>query len=290
MPKPHKPNTDYPDGDGNPDCPHCSGRGAVPIPDDQRDPLDIGEILHTCVCVHERDLLDNIERGWKGLSIAPPIKTKNPLVVVSLKNAWVTAEMNVFKMYLKDLGMRKTSRWFFNVITDIQLMDAWLSNKVQVKDPEVSVYRNRNRVEHFDVLADLVQPPDLLIIRVGVKVTRNVATPEALLESIQARDHLNKPTWIVDNPVIPFNDSHIAYDERVGAYLSPWDRVQIGKKRTAVPVQGGGVQRMSLADFQEADEPAGAVETTSLLTLEDADREPKKGAFKKPWRGKGGKK
>ena len=67
--------TEYPGGDGRLECPHCRGRGVVPLPKELRPKFAIGEITQVCTCVLARDIRMNLERGSRGLTKAEPIKS-----------------------------------------------------------------------------------------------------------------------------------------------------------------------------------------------------------------------
>ena len=69
---------DMPQGDGNPECPYCKGRGVVPVPPELRPRFSIGDILTPCFCVKERDIRMNIKRAWPVLEHVKPVK-KTPL-------------------------------------------------------------------------------------------------------------------------------------------------------------------------------------------------------------------
>lgn len=223
--------TDYPQGDGRPDCPKCKGRGAI----DTVNRFGIDAAI-TCDCTHERDLRDNMERAWKGLSqVAPP--KKSPLIGLEGGNLWITASKVALQGHLHALAQTKGRLWFFKVITDVDLLDSWLPKKHDILDPDVALARHVP-TDRYTVLTDLTEPPDLLIIRLGVKAARNVAAPEVLLEALLHRDQHGKPTWIVDSDSSPFMAGHISYDERVAEHIEGW-------KRVTLEVGGGTVRRTS---------------------------------------------
>ena len=52
---------EFPQGDGQPDCPICHGRGVIPVPKEQLPPVVLGEFTTPCTCTLVRDVLANIE-------------------------------------------------------------------------------------------------------------------------------------------------------------------------------------------------------------------------------------
>jgi len=229
-PDPSRANTDYPQGDGDPNCPECWGRGVVSVSPEEAGIQTFGEITTFCKCVWKTEMDRNLERGWVGLSKAKRIK-KSPLKGQEGKNLWVTATAERFRAHLRHIALRQGFNWMFRVVTDLDMMDAWLSKNVdKVIDTDIAMKRKRRHGKDLDVyisLTELIEPPKLLILRLGVKVTRNVAAPEAFLESLQHRDHLGKATWVLDQPICRLGPGHLDYDDRVGEYLEDWVRVDL---------------------------------------------------------------
>ena len=221
---------DYPQGDGLPDCPLCFGRGVVELPLDEWHPLAVGPQTRICRCVYVRDVLANMERGWKGLARSKP--TPSPLKGKEQENLWVTATDKTLRRHLRYVVARMEPRWYFAVVSDADLMDSWLHNvpTEDLLDADVGRSRGGPRpTDKYTALVDLVEPPDLLILRVGVKAARNKAMPEVLLEVLQHRGYQSKPTWLVDFPNCRLVSGHIAWDQRVGELLSDWDRVELSE-------------------------------------------------------------
>lgn len=290
---------DYPQGDGKPDCVHCRGRGVVSVPKDERPPFSIGELTRPCVCVLARDVLANLERAWKGLSKAAPI-LKSPLRGHETENLWITAGGKDLKEHLRHVAARQGPRWHLLVVSDADLMNSWLSKDIpdsDIFDADVEAMRRRSRPPsaEFSALVDLIDPPALLVIRLGVKAARNKAMCEVFQEALLHREHVGKPTWIVDQPFLRLAEGHIDYSLNVASVIEDWNRVVLSEQMEILPV-GGGVQRFSMGS-----EPRGTVvpppprvpvpsqgTTTNLLDYDDLNR-PEKPKFKrKPLRKKKG--
>lgn len=245
----------YNDGDGKDDCPYCRGRGVVPVPPDKLPPYAIGEVTSPCKCVLLRDLIHNLERGWRGLSRANTIK-KSPLVGKENVNLWVTGSTHNFKSHLKRVASRMGHRWDFVVVSDADLMDAWLSRDINVLDADVDQMRKAKVSGKFMALSDIAVPPKLLIIRLGVKAARNVAMPEVFLEALQLREQVSKPTWITDQPTAPLEEGHRSYSGQVEDYLEDWSHIHLKQskaKNEKVTNQSTGIQVMTLSDDEDID-------------------------------------
>jgi hypothetical protein len=122
--------------------------------------------------------------------------------------------------------------WYFRVLSDADLMSAWLSRDIpddEIYDTDVAESRQGGRTSKYNSLEDIIDPPKLLIVRLGVKSARNSAMPEVLLETLMHRQHVDKPLWIVDMPGYLLKSGHIAWDMDVEASMLGWPRVVLSK-------------------------------------------------------------
>lgn len=201
-------------GNGLENCKRCLGRGAVDI-----DPGP-GGVPYTrrCECVLYQDILRNLDKGWRGLSKAPKIE-KSVLLPHTQKDLRVICPEIAFKANLRHVGLRQGPDWDFRVVTDAQLMTAWLATAAlmgkNLIDPEIAATTSLEAL----TLVDLIDPPKHLVIRLGVKTARNVAMPEVLLEALQHRHHVGKSTWVVEHPNQPLQAGHLCWSDDVMAFL-----------------------------------------------------------------------
>lgn len=228
-------------GDGNPSCPSCLGRGVVPV-DPALVPAWVIMPVQPCVCVKERDVNYRLDRGWPGLGSQLP--TFSPLRGRAKESLWITATLPVLKAHCADAMREQVVK--FRLATDNDLVTTWLTNVEEVYDGDTAMARMTDSGNTYSRLVDLIGPPDLLILRVGIKAARNSAAPEVLLETLQHREAQEKPTWLVDLPSYPLQPGHISFDARVHDYLEDWPRIDLGSQQpSAIPV-GKGIQEMSL--------------------------------------------
>lgn len=204
-------------------CPECGGRGVLPV--ERPETPTSHKWIHPpayrrCRCLLRRDIVANVERGMRGLMKAPPVKT-SPLIKHFEHDLWITANKAWFMAHMRHVGIRQPPTWFFKVVTDADLMTAWLASVAlkgqAILDPDAA----KVSLTHL-TLVDLVQPPQLLIIRLGVKQARNVASPEVLLEAIREREHLLQPTWVWDTEEERLAEGHVCYSPYVVEALSTW--------------------------------------------------------------------
>ena len=164
-----------------------------------------------------------------GLSTVEAIPS-SPLMGCEDKNLWVTAGGD-FLPHLRHLAVRKPVTWNFRVVSDAELVTAWLSS-VALKGKDILDADAYMVSTKFLTIPDLVVPPDLLVIRMGVKVARNSASSEVLAEALSTRLHEMKPTWVWDEPDRPLNTGHLFWSEAVGRLLRSWDRMGVAQGST----------------------------------------------------------
>ena len=265
---------DYPQGDGRPDCPECQGRGVVRAPvSTVTSPYAVCPQTRVCKCVLMRDVIANVERGWKGLMAAPPIPS-SPLRGRETESLLIVTTVSLFQRHLRHVACRMGPRWFFQVVTDADLMEAWLSKDLpeeDIADPDVNFIRG-SRPTRYSTLMELVEPPELLVLRLGVKVARNRAMPEVLLEALQHRQHRSQPTWVVDLSYAQLGEEHVSWSPQVEEFLGTLARVSLR--------EGEPLQLETLGESTEQAKSPEAVPTTP-----EAPAKPKKkgpGASAKP--------
>jgi len=220
-----------PVGDGKPDCPDCEGVGGTYVYPDVGPPYFV-----TCGCVKQRDILDNMERGWKNLSKVGGVSS-TPLLKRIEDDLWLTTDHRTFQKHLKAVVQDQPSDWFFKVETDNSLIAAWLAS-VLVKGQEVfdaDAYRETSK---YFALEDLVRPPDLLVLVLGIKTAANKEMSAVFAESIQDRMHNGKPTWIVDSPEKPLNSSHMCWSDSLEETLDQWEILTLRSLVRRSPVAG----------------------------------------------------
>jgi hypothetical protein len=218
------------DGDGDPECPDCLGRGCL-----QRMGGNGIPGVVRCHCVLLRDILANVDRGWVRLSKAPKLKT-SPLCGLENESVLITANDLDLRAHLRTAAIKKSAEkpdWFFKVVTDADLMTAWLGNIAEaggeVFDPDV--VRDIEWERGARSLVSLVLPPELLVVKMGVKIARNVAMSEVLAETILQREHLSLPSWVVDQPKNRLLEGHICWSTVVAQCTADWEVVELASEQ-----------------------------------------------------------
>lgn len=266
----------------DPKCPKCGGTGFI-YPDCiyTRPGEKGGEY---CDCTKDALKLVNMESIWKSLSEAkdiPGLRNDPPLKLFLRRNLWITTSEITFRRHMKALAYAMSSMWDCRVYADSQLLDSWFGTQkaqgIKIYDLEIE----RATLEAID-LPDLVTPPDLLVIFLGVKQLPNKEAPNALLEALGLRRYEGKPTWIVDQPDHRINEVHHRfYSESLESLLSTWSHIRIINDKvknfksvsTVVDVvaQDGAITA-ALEDLDAPRESAPAEEPAEGIT-DDADDE-----------------
>lgn len=213
-------------GPGDPNCAECGGSGVI------LQKLEVPPVYESCTCVYYKLVLRNTEKGWPGLTRAHklPKGTTSPLETYWNRNLWVTASTPVFKAHLRWLAIRRPPTWFFRVKSDSDLATAWLASVAlkgaTILDPDAASVS----LSHL-TLVDLVEPPTLLVLHLGVKTASNKEMANVLLEALRHRAHIGKPTWVWDQwgEKSITNPGHRCYSPEVEEYLGYWKHVKIGK-------------------------------------------------------------
>lgn len=220
-----------------PDCDKCYGKGYLDAGTNARGiPL-----TKPCPCQVAQDTVRNVNRAWSGLTSAPRLGS-SPLSAYTEKNAYVTATDATLRAHLRHIGLRSGPYWGFKVSTDSDLMTAWLSPiglvGKEILDPDAATVSTEKAT-----LVDLVDPPELLVIRLGVKSARNSAMGEVLLEALYHRSHVRKPTWVVDQPARRFDPSHLAFSEDGLHHIQQFPRLVLDDIQPGLSIEmmtGGG--------------------------------------------------
>ena len=99
--------------------------------------------------------------------------------------------------------------FFFRMVTDTEMLDAWLSKGKE----------NSQEFHGYSSLRDAVEDPALLIIFIGVMTYPNRALPGVFLEALKLRNHRGLPTWIVCGRDQTFAQGHLCWSPEGQVYI-----------------------------------------------------------------------
>jgi hypothetical protein len=199
----------------DPDCPHCKGRGFI---------YGVSMLVggRDCRCMLDTLRRENMEKIWRSLSEAkeiPALRDNPPLLRLTTRSLWITSPLELFRRHLKAVCYHKDTMWDCKVRTDAMILDSWFgtlkAQGAKIYDIEIE----KSILEAIDI-RDLVEPPELCVIVLGIKQLPNKEAPNSLLEAIGYRKHVGKPTWIVDQPDHPIDQMHHRfYSETLDRWL-----------------------------------------------------------------------
>jgi hypothetical protein len=127
---------------------------------------------------------------------APTLK-ESPLRTRINEDIFFTADRIDFLPHLKHALWYAGVDFFFRVMTDIDLMDAWLSKDKQHRKASEDEVLTGTSGTAWSSLRDAVEDPTLLILFLGVATHSNRALPNIVQEAAKIRGHAGKTTWIV---------------------------------------------------------------------------------------------
>lgn len=212
----------------DPNCPKCKGAGFIYPKSLLVLPGEKGG--RYCDCTMDSLRLLNMESVWRGLSKVreiPGLRDDPPLRKLVDRNLWITAPDPVFQAHLKAVAYQMMDMWDAKVLGDNELPASWLgtarASGAKIFDVEVDKSTSK-----YLTIEDAVVPPGLCIIKLGVKHTPNKEAANTLLEAVGIRQHMGKPTWIVDQPDSRVDaDWHRFYSPTLEGWLRHWGHVEL---------------------------------------------------------------
>lgn len=247
-------------------CPKCGGTGFLY----EASLLDGGRY---CECMLVTLKLHNMEQIWRSLSKAHAPEGKSKLAKYVDQNLWVTSPLDVFRGHLKALCYEMPSSWDARVRSDADILDAWFGTAkaqgVKIFDLEVA----DSNIKAIDI-PDLVGPPSLVILVLGVKRLPNRETPNAVLEAISYRQHDHVPTWVVDHPEHSIESAdHNAYSEDLEAILQGWTHIHLTSKgRSVARISTGEPKKIVVDADPEEQGPKNILGTLNTVDTKTAKK------------------
>ena len=129
-----------------------------------------------------------------------------PIVEAIDKSLYVVAAWVDMKAVIKAV-MIKNPRKFVRITSDREIRDVFVgatSRAAKGDEEQVGV---------FNTLQDLMDPPDLVVVRLNEMQYKNKAAPGALLEAISFRVDRDKPTWVLSDSDKPYNTTSHAWSD-----------------------------------------------------------------------------
>ena len=209
-------------------CPKCDDRGFIWILQENK---RLPPVVEPCSCQIIKDVINNANKGWPNLIQAGKVR-QSPLLGLESNNVWVTSAYDVFRSHMRYVAVRQGATWYFRVVSDSDLITSWLGStalkRSEIFDADVAL-SGATVSAKMHSLVDFIDPPELLVIQLGVKSARNNAMPEVFLETLRHRAFTGKPTWVFDQPDSPFNSNHLCYSEESHHVMTEFKRLSLAK-------------------------------------------------------------
>lgn len=113
----------------------------------------------------------------------------SPLLEHVGEDVVIRSNREKFRSHLRYVLARQGFTYFFRLLTDSDVLDAWLSKHETTEEG-----RGSTPVGYYN-LRDAVDGPDLLIVNIGTQTSRNRALPSVLHQVARKRSFQGKPTW-----------------------------------------------------------------------------------------------
>lgn len=215
---------------GQEECPRCHGVGDVLAGD--------RNTWTACLCTRRAQKAQLVRDCWPSdvLRAAARDEVRRSALEGRLgESLWLRAERDTLVAHLAR-ALRAGGRigLLVRIASDADLATAWLARAGdKVRDEEVREAMSRDDEDRYDRLVDLVAPPALLVIQLGVKATPLKDLPGLVSEAILTRQQRGRPTWIVDTTSRPLAPGHLAYSEELAAQIAEWPQVRIDSPQDA---------------------------------------------------------
>lgn len=211
-------------GAGDPACPRCAGRGSI-----ESDASGPYIITAPCPCARLVRLQAQIAACWPpGLPAETPAP-RSVLVGKHGRELRIRADLPILRRHLARALVEAGSIFPCRIVSDLDLASTWLANAGRVEDEEVADRLAERSVEdHHTRIVDLVAPPQLLILLVGIKAAQLKDLPDLVLEAVRCRQQRGRATWIVDSATAPLRRGGCpAWSPQLEAELAAWPTVRL---------------------------------------------------------------
>lgn len=177
-------------------CRECGGTGVI-----ERDAK-----AFECVCAFVRRMASTMPAYLRRAEIRKEHLSVNALKCIR-KHCLVIAAWPDMKAVLK-AAMIANPSYFIKITSDREIRDVFVGSKSKAArgDEDGAVYNS---------LEDLMDPPNLMVVRLNELSYKNKAASGALEEAICYRVDRDKPTWLFSDVDRPFTVGSHAYSDSV---------------------------------------------------------------------------
>jgi hypothetical protein len=161
--------------------------------------------LYECLCAYLRR---------RASEMAPYIRKARvdlkhlelPIINATNQSLYIISSWADMKAIIKAV-MIKNPRKYIRITSDREVRDVFVGATSRAAKGE------EEQAGVFNTLQDLMDLPDLVIVRLNEMQYKNKAAPGALLEAVSFRLDRDKPTWILSDSGRPFTSTSYAWSE-----------------------------------------------------------------------------
>lgn len=182
-------------------CNICSGAGVI----------EKKGVLYSCECESNKRLAQAMPMNIQ-LAEVTAKHLALPVVRAFNKSVFVKGSRTDINSIIKTLFLLNPSKWI-KLTSDVEIRNIYvgsMSKAAHSADYDGEVYNN---------LQELVEPPDLVIIHLGVLSNKNKAAPGALEEALTHRFNKLRPVWAFSTYESPFTSASYAFSPRVSEVI-----------------------------------------------------------------------
>jgi hypothetical protein len=177
-------------------CKECGGTGVI----------EKNEKAFECVCAFIRRMALSMPGYIRRAEIRREHLSQNALKGVK-KHLLIISSWQDMKAVIKAAMIANPST-FIKITSDREIRDVYVGSKSKAArgDEDGAIYNS---------LEDLMDPPNLMIVRLNELSYKNKAAPGALEEAVSYRVDRDKPTWLFSDMDKPFMTGSHAYSDSV---------------------------------------------------------------------------
>jgi hypothetical protein len=185
-----------------PACDKCNGVGIV----------EHKGKLRECLCAFLRRKAAEMPPYIRKAQVKPP-HLELPVINAINQSLYIITSWADLKAVIKVI-MIKYPQKFVRITSDREIRDVFVgatSRSARGEDDEGKV---------FNTLQDLMDLPDLVIVRLNELFYKNKAAPGALLEAVSFRVDRDRPTWVISDTDKPFTSKSYAWSDSFIEFVS----------------------------------------------------------------------
>ncbi len=189
---------------------------------DDREVVEKDGKLYECICSFLKRIASSMAPYVRKAEILPEHLTL-PIIEATDKSLYVISAWMDMKAVTKAIILKNPNQ-LIKITSDAEIRDVFVGSKS--KASKASGFEG----EVFNNLQDLMDTPDLMLVRLNEITYKNKAAAGALEEALSYRLDRDKPTWVLSNMDKPFVQGSFAYSDSVAELLSTgYVRVRIPK-------------------------------------------------------------